>query len=1497
MLGNSTTQQTFASNNSIAAIPQINAEWNYNSFVQPYVVTSTSVSQILSAGFNTTASFTPVFNASVTATASGVGVTNIADTTASALSFTIISKVKKNYVTASAATGTSAQVLSSSVSLASTPQQGLFYKFIFYVKTGSVNYTDTIPPRILATGNVSAGTGTSASYFYRVVGVGSDGQTLGPDILNNTDLLTLQTDGSSSAILNISWTKSNKAAAYRVYRSVNDKTSTAYITTTSSNAYKDSASNSIIEAYAPGYFNSHVKVTPKVIANVNQGGGAEIATYVLSANNSTGKLEKSITSIEATADQWKRVEVWFGAPTNSGVTISSAQLSLDMFSEYEGATLLVDNIQLYKVTEHDFYLNDYYPADSVFTQFRPGEAALNPLIQTDDTKVNKFTSSSVSKPVTFGLKSPQFYVAKEFMTPQIQMLPSVFDKFKYYVSDETNKAIQAQYPQYLSINKIVLKYSQRFSSINSGSVILYTGPNSTQTVLPLGSASFNDSGLTTLYYDGSNWSTTAWSSPPELTASGTLQNVLTQVRGIAFVAGTTTKKSEFSNLNFSGDNNKIHIIELSPRLELDLSSILVSYSLSKQLTSPNTNGFPLSYINSNSGTIEFSNIPFYQTSGYGATILENQAKNATFYGLMRQGVKFTAFLENPSFGTDLVENIPQFVMYSNSWSISDIGNVNVEMFDITKIFSQGSEAPQYAAHQSDLFTIITDMLAISGFSDYDYDGLKQVCKTVTNTTDFWFDESKTMFENLQEILLPHQIGAFIDEYGIMRFKSLAQVFGEYNNSSFVADFAVTDVNSTVGSINYIENIIPDSYSETVGEKIGKILVRYRTAQNSDSADINQKNIGVSQVFDRNSDAPAQVWSEDVPIGLPSFKLRTGLRVSDNFLQFNVQEQFGGSARQALSNYQGDIFVGNEIVGYSGVEYSFYPTNTTASFSNFAITKVVNSTADIVDGIRQVKESLGTYYVPTVDYNTTGKIVGLQRGKYGTKVSDHLVVERSAVDSKFNFYTYSIGNANATAVSGSTISGAAQSTGFFLTSAQKNVYNMISPKTTASNGYNLFAMDFTSQISSKSVTTTTKVKVKKKWVKKKVTYTDYDNLAVGMFFNLNGTTVSGTTASNSTHFVEISSAQPTKNSSGINYNLSIYRIENNSMTYPNVVVDGSATSTKLASVPVDSVFDGKQHRLAVYVNQSSIVVAIDGKRVLQRQVVLRNKAAFKCGAYIKPLEAKTAKIYIDEFYADYVEPAANTNSFPDIYRYDIESRYYFITKEYLNKLVSNGSNLQNAFLYQSFPQVRGFKFYDIKYGLTPIFPETAQIYPIQYGTDAIASKKNDEVQVLGPIVANDVKFSDIYSSPFRARFAVANNTDEVVYLKSSGDTNASPLHILAKYQRLTDEQIVEYVIDPNHLNNTIELSTSWLASKSDAEKMLNLVAKAMPSFYSDINITIFGNPLVQVGDFAKFTYGLKRIGYDPADSSVLPLNCLVTSVSQGFSGGVAETQLTLKPIII
>ena len=114
--------------------------------------------------------------------------------------------------------------------------------------------------------------------------------------------------------------------------------------------------------------------------------------------------------------------------------------------------------------------------------------------------------------------------------------------------------------------------------------------------------------------------------------------------------------------------------------------------------------------------------------------------------------------------------------------------------------------------------------------------------------------------------------------------------------------------------------------------------------------------------------------------------------------------------------------------------------------------------------------------------------------------------------------------------------------------------------------------------------------------------------------------------------------------------------------------------------------------------------------------------------------------------------------------------------------------------------------------------------------------------------------------------------------------------------MSQERIKQRITDPSNQSNSIELQSRWINQESDLNKLLSLLSKSLETFYSTYTINLFGNPLIQVGDYAKLTYSLKRIGYDNADTTVTPVYCLVTDVKQSFSGGVGETQLTINPMI-
>jgi hypothetical protein len=178
-----------------------------------------------------------------------------------------------------------------------------------------------------------------------------------------------------------------------------------------------------------------------------------------------------------------------------------------------------------------------------------------------------------------------------------------------------------------------------------------------------------------------------------------------------------------------------------------------------------------------------------------------------------------------------------------------------------------------------------------------------------------------------------------------------------------------------------------------------------------------------------------------------------------------------------------------------------------------------------------------------------------------------------------------------------------------------------------------------------------------------------------------------------------------------------------------------------------------------------------------------------------------------------------------------------------------------------------------------------------------------------IIFHHVTYSTNIGSAFHRKFAVAHNgplSQGLIVLAAPGyngatstaDSTLSNLKLLGKSMILSDQKVITRVMDKNYLQNTINLTTDWVKDLNQVEKMITNISRANSGFHIDYSIKIFGNPLIQLGDFGQITYKLKRLGAaDPADNTVKPVVCLVTSIQQTYKDGLENTALSLKPMII
>ena len=97
--------------------------------------------------------------------------------------------------------------------------------------------------------------------------------------------------------------------------------------------------------------------------------------------------------------------------------------------------------------------------------------------------------------------------------------------------------------------------------------------------------------------------------------------------------------------------------------------------------------------------------------------------------------------------------------------------------------------------------------------------------------------------------------------------------------------------------------------------------------------------------------------------------------------------------------------------------------------------------------------------------------------------------------------------------------------------------------------------------------------------------------------------------------------------------------------------------------------------------------------------------------------------------------------------------------------------------------------------------------------------------------------------------------------------------------------IEKVFDQANINETVDITSNWVQDKNTATAILRSIYRALDGFTRDTTISIYGNPLFEIGDIVKVNYGLKNI---------VNQKYFVQGVQQTFETGLV-TILTLNQI--
>jgi len=433
------------------------------------------------------------------------------------------------------------------------------------------------------------------------------------------------------------------------------------------------------------------------------------------------------TKIDTSHNLEPSQKVWL--EWNYNVTAGINEMGIDDVKLYEWDNNTSDLKIIETSSVYNKYYESLYPLTSVVSLVRPSEYAVH-----NNQKVGgivKAIAGSTSGNTTYNQNgvSRNYFVSKD-------------DGYKYWAhirkgqsSTAVNKSIYAIYDRDIKVNKIVLKFETFHSTPQSYKVYLRINNawvESFSSTTPL-----TNGGLI-LYRGSTSWSTTRHTAPSISSNTQTITGIKVLVESV--------------NVGYV----PLEIIEISPRLEIDISEDVVSWSINKTLYEDHE-VLPVGTISANSAEIVFDNT--FNNFSYEKT-------DAKYYGMMdkRVGVKIYSVIDN----TD----IPQFTGFVDSWSISANDSATADCYDMAKVLQQ-TQAPDMVIG----FNYSLNKLMRVAFDGV---GLNELILDA-NADDkdsvpvFWMNKEQTFWEALQQLCISHQCVLYFDEYGRPVFKSRKSV--------------------------------------------------------------------------------------------------------------------------------------------------------------------------------------------------------------------------------------------------------------------------------------------------------------------------------------------------------------------------------------------------------------------------------------------------------------------------------------------------------------------------------------------------------------------------------------------------------------------------------------------------------------------------------------------------------------------------------------------------
>lgn len=420
----------------------------------------------------------------------------------------------------------------------------------------------------------------------------------------------------------------------------------------------------------------------------------------------------------------------------------------------------VDNVPAEDTNGYDI---EMFPITSIVEPLRPTKGAMKAM-----------AGAAMVSDVYTDAVMPRFYVA------------STDDKYKYWISPNRSDSTGAItgcspfviYEKNVAVNKIVINLENTWASPTDFVVDTTTvaSPTESDWNRAATNPTIANNGQIVLYWNGSSWSSTR---PATLTNTRTIRGVRIKVNSLGpgkLSNGTTTTYQqwnddgnpalgEYQSVATTGKNSYFSLIQLSARLEVDISDRLINVEStfdageSSMLT-------PMGNITSNVGSINLWNGDNYfdkdnESSPY-VDLLEPNAEVNVSYNYYLNGTGSAA--------TDVVQDMK---MYVSQWSTSSDGTASMSLDDYSK-FLKDEPVPAMMYENVTLKEIVYRVCDAVGFNNFT---ITQINANQDFVIPVWYTNGEeTLWEVFESLATDTQSLIYFDSYGVLQVKSRYAAF-------------------------------------------------------------------------------------------------------------------------------------------------------------------------------------------------------------------------------------------------------------------------------------------------------------------------------------------------------------------------------------------------------------------------------------------------------------------------------------------------------------------------------------------------------------------------------------------------------------------------------------------------------------------------------------------------------------------------------------------------